>query len=70
MSNHDHAIAAPGRMRAHRGGMLALIGVVVAGGLAAYGIWQRNDTVTSLKQEADDAAIHRVQLVSPKPAPP
>jgi membrane fusion protein (multidrug efflux system) len=70
MSNHDHAIAAPGRMRAHRGGMLALIGVVVAGGLAAYGIWQRNDTVTSLKQEADDAAIPRVQLVSPKPAPP
>jgi membrane fusion protein (multidrug efflux system) len=70
MSNHDHAIAAPRRMRAHRGGMLALIGVVVAGGLAAYGIWQRNDTVTSLKQEADDAAIPRVQLVSPKPAPP
>jgi RND family efflux transporter MFP subunit len=70
MSNHDHAIAAPGRMRAHRGGLLALIGVVVAGGLAAYGIWERSHTVTSLKQEADDAAIPRVQLVSPKPAPP
>ena len=70
MSNHDPAIAAPRRMRAHRGGMLALIGVVVAGGLAGYGIWQRNDTVTSLKQEADDAAIPRVQLVSPKLAPP
>ncbi|HEX9464479.1 MAG TPA: efflux RND transporter periplasmic adaptor subunit [Alphaproteobacteria bacterium] len=50
--------------------MLALLGVVVAGGLAAFGIWSRSDTVASLKQEADDASIPRVQVVSPKPAPP
>jgi RND family efflux transporter MFP subunit len=50
--------------------MLALIGVVVAGGLAAFGIWSRSDTVASLKQEADDAAPPRVQVVSPKPGPP
>jgi len=66
MSNSNEAIAAPG----HRGRIVALIGVVVAGGLAAFGIWSRSDTVASLKQEADDAAIPRVQAVSPKPAPP
>jgi membrane fusion protein (multidrug efflux system) len=66
MSSNNEAIAAPG----HRGGMLALIGVAVAGGLAAFGIWSRSDTVASLKQEADDTAIPRVQVVSPKPAPP
>lgn len=66
MSNNNEAIAAPG----HRGRILALIGVVVAGGLAAYGIWSRSDTVATLKQEADDTAIPRVQVVSPKPGPP
>lgn len=66
MSNNTGAIATAG----HRGGMLALIGVVMAGGLAAFGIWSRSDTVESLKQEADDAAIPRVQVVSPKPGPP
>ena len=65
MSNKSEAIAAP----RHRGLILGLIGVVVAGGLAAYGIWSRSETVASLKQDADDAAIPRVQVVSPKPAP-
>jgi membrane fusion protein (multidrug efflux system) len=66
MSNNSDAIAAPG----HRGRTVALIGVVVAGGLAAFGIWSRSDTVASLKQEADDTAIPRVQVVSPKLGPP
>ena len=66
MSNNNEAIAAHG----HRGRMVALIGVVVAGGLAAFGIWSRSDTVATLKQEADDTAIPRVQVVSPKPGPP
>jgi multidrug efflux system membrane fusion protein len=66
MSNNSDAIAAPG----HRGRMVALISVVVAGGLAAFGIWSRSDTVASLKQEADDTAIPRVQVVSPKLGPP
>lgn len=66
MTNNHEAIAAP----RHRGRMLALIGVLVAGGLAAFGIWSRSDTVASLKQEADDTAIPRVQVVSPKPGPP
>jgi membrane fusion protein (multidrug efflux system) len=66
MSNNHDAIAA----FAHRGRVLALIGVALAGGLAAFGIWSRSDTVTNLKQEADDAAIPRVQVVSPKPGPP
>ena len=34
-----------------RGVSVALIGVVVAGGLAAYGIWSRSDTVAALKQD-------------------
>ena len=66
MSSTYDSMAASG----HRGRWLALIGVVVAVGLAAYGIWSRSDTVASLKQEADDAAIPRVQVVSPKPGPP
>jgi membrane fusion protein, multidrug efflux system len=52
-----------------RSGLLVLIGVVVAGGLAAYGIMSRNDTVAALKQTAEDAALPRVQVVSPKPGP-
>jgi RND family efflux transporter MFP subunit len=57
--------AAPG----HRGGLLMLIGVLVAGGLAGYGIWSRSATVTDLKKTADDAALPRVQVISPKPGP-
>jgi membrane fusion protein (multidrug efflux system) len=66
MRSKIEAIAAPG----HRGRNLALIGVVIAVGLAAFGIWSRSHTVSRLKQEADDAAIPRVQVVSPKPGPP
>ncbi|HYZ62260.1 MAG TPA: efflux RND transporter periplasmic adaptor subunit [Acetobacteraceae bacterium] len=62
----NEALAAPG----HRGRMAALIGLAVAGGLAAFGIWSRSDSVATLQQEADDTAIPRVQVVSPKRAPP
>jgi RND family efflux transporter MFP subunit len=54
----------------HRGLPLALIGVAVAAGLAAYGIWSRSDTVAALQKTAEDASLPRVQLVSPKPGPP
>jgi membrane fusion protein, multidrug efflux system len=53
-----------------RGLLLLLLGVVVAGGLAAYGIWSRSDTVAALQKTADDASLPRVQVVSPKPGPP
>ena len=66
MSNNNAAIAAP----RHRGRILGLIGLLVAAGLAAFGIWSRSDTVAQLKQEADDAAIPRVLVVLPKPGPP
>ena len=66
MSHNNEAIRAP----RHWSRVAALIGVVVAGGLAAFGIWSRSDMVGRLKQEADDAAIPRVQVVSPKPGPP
>jgi membrane fusion protein (multidrug efflux system) len=52
-----------------RGTLLGLIGVVVAGGLAAYGIWSRSDTVAALQKTAEDASLPRVQVVSPKPGP-
>jgi membrane fusion protein, multidrug efflux system len=66
MTNNNATIAPAG----HRGLVLVLIGILVAGGLAAFGILSRRDTVASLQQEADDTAIPRVQVVSPKPAPP
>lgn len=53
-----------------RGGTLILLLVLIAGGLAAYGIWSRYNTVATLKQTAEDASIPRVQVVSPRPGPP
>lgn len=55
--------------RGHRARLLLLMLVVVAGGLAAYGIWSRGNTVSALKKTAEDAALPRVQVVSPKPGP-
>jgi len=52
-----------------RGSPLPLLGVAVAGGLAAYGIWARSDTVTALQKTADDASLPRVQVISPEPGP-
>jgi RND family efflux transporter MFP subunit len=49
---------------------MVLIGIVVAGGLAAYGIWSRDDTVAALQKTADDASLPRVQVISPQPGPP
>jgi RND family efflux transporter MFP subunit len=46
------------------------IGIVAACGLAAYGIWSRNDTVAALQMTAADASLPRVQVVSPQPGPP
>jgi multidrug efflux pump subunit AcrA (membrane-fusion protein) len=53
----------------HRGGLLVLVGVLVAGGLAGYGIWSRSAMVADLKKTAEDAALPRVQVISPKPGP-
>ena len=43
VSSNDEVIAAP----RYPGLMVLLIGVVVAAGLAAFGIWSRSDTVAS-----------------------
>ena len=48
---------------------MAGIGILVAGGLAGYGIWSRNDTVAALQVTATDASLPRVQVVSPQPGP-
>jgi membrane fusion protein, multidrug efflux system len=52
-----------------RGLLLLLLGVAVAGGLAAQGIWSRSETVVALQKTADDASLPRVQVISPKPGP-
>jgi RND family efflux transporter MFP subunit len=52
-----------------RGILFVVIGVLVAGGLAAYGIRARSDSVAALQQSVDNAAVPRVQVVSPKPGP-
>ena len=55
--------------RRGRGWLVAALGVAVAGMVAGYGIWTRGATVSDLQQEADDAAVPRVQVISPKPGP-
>ena len=52
-----------------RGLMLAGLGLVVALALAGYGISIRGAALTDLQKAADDSAIPRVQVASPKPGP-
>ena len=54
----------------HRSSLIGFIAIVAAGGLAAYGIWSRDDTVAALQTTAADASLPRVQVVSPKSGPP
>ena len=57
-------------MISRRSGVLSVtLGLAVAGGLAFYGIWSRAAVVSDLQQRADDAAIPRVQAISPKAGP-
>ena len=57
----------PKRRRSGLAGMLLIVVAVV---LAAVGILSRESTVAALASRADDAAIPRVQIVSPQPGPP
>jgi membrane fusion protein, multidrug efflux system len=52
-----------------RGWMLAGTGLLVALGVAAYGITYRNSQVQALQQRADQAAIPTVQVTYAKPGP-
>jgi membrane fusion protein (multidrug efflux system) len=54
----------------HRSSLMVFVGIVAACGLAAYGIWSRDDTVAALRKTAADASLPRVQVVSPHPGPP
>ncbi|WP_158747828.1 efflux RND transporter periplasmic adaptor subunit [Acidisphaera sp. L21] len=57
-------------MISRRSGILVIVGgLVVAGGLASYGIWSRATSVSDLQKRADDAAIPKVQAISPKAGP-
>jgi membrane fusion protein, multidrug efflux system len=55
--------------RRGRGWAIAVAGIAVALVVAGYGIWTRGVTLTNLQQQADDSAIPRVQLTTPKPGP-
>jgi len=63
----------PAQAKARRprrwGWLLAGIGLLVAGGLAGYGIWSRSSTTATLTKSTDDSAVPRVQVVSPKNGP-
>jgi membrane fusion protein, multidrug efflux system len=52
------------------GWLAALVGLAIALALAGYGIWSRQTSVTHLQQTANDAALPRVQVASPKQGPP
>jgi len=52
-----------------RGWLLAGLGLLVAGGLAGYGIWSRSSVTSDLKKSADDTSIPRVQVIAPKDGP-
>jgi membrane fusion protein, multidrug efflux system len=56
--------------RRYGGWLAALSGLAAAGALAGYGIWSRQTSVDYLQQTADDAALTRVQVASPRPGPP
>jgi membrane fusion protein, multidrug efflux system len=55
--------------RRGRGWAVAVAGMAVALVVAGYGIWTRAVTLTNLQRLADDSAIPRVQLTTPKPGP-
>src|SRR6201994_3225390 len=55
---------------AHRSSLMVFVGIVAACGIAAYGIWSRDDTVAALRKTAADASLPGVQVVSPQPGPP
>jgi hypothetical protein len=49
--------------------MVAGAGLLVALGLAGYGIRSRSSEVQAMQQTADQAAIPTVQVISAKPGP-
>ncbi len=52
-----------------RGWVFAALGVLLAGGLAGYGIWSRSTATKALTTSTDDSAVPRVQVASPKNGP-
>lgn len=68
---HDtiSAVRAEGAQPRRRGWLFAGLGLLLAGGLAGYGIWSRSNTTTVQTKNADDSAVPRVQVISPKNGP-
>jgi membrane fusion protein, multidrug efflux system len=53
----------------HRGWLFVGLGVLLAGGLAGYGIWSRSTATSQLAKSTADAAIPQVQMIAPKNGP-
>jgi RND family efflux transporter MFP subunit len=49
--------------------MIIVVALLVVVALAVLGIWSRARTTADLKAKANDAAIPRVQVIQPQPAP-
>jgi RND family efflux transporter MFP subunit len=49
--------------------MLASLGITAALMLAGYGLWTRSVALNDLRKVADDTAVPRVSLISPRPGP-
>lgn len=58
------------KKRTGRGGHVVILGLGLAAGLAAFGIWSRESALADLTVRADDASIPRVEIITPKAAPP
>lgn len=57
------------KARRRWGWPLAGLGLLVAGGLAGYGIWSRHSATANLTQATDDSALPRVQVITAKNGP-
>jgi hypothetical protein len=53
----------------HRGWLFVVVGVLLASGLAGYGIWSRSTATSQLAKSTADAAIPQVQMITPKNGP-
>jgi membrane fusion protein (multidrug efflux system) len=64
-----NATAQKGSRPRRRGWLFVGLGVLVAAGLAGYGILSRSTTTSKLAQSTQDAAIPQVQMVMPRNGP-
>ena len=55
--------------RSPRFGLLAVVAILVVGGLLGRGIWERHNNLAQLRMVADEEAVPDVRVISPAPGP-